>query len=387
MDIVKHISSLLFEHDCVIVPGFGGFVSNYLPAQIHPVLHTFSPPSKTILFNKELKNNDGLLANHMVSCTHISYEKALAEIRSFVHINMQRLSNGETIEWENIGKLFPDKEGNIQFDQTTKTNYFKEAYGTSSFVSPAIRRDYTLAGKPVRPDFEDRRKTPSKKFNPAVLLKIAASLAILFILSIAGYNYFRPAGFQTSESGIFNLEQFKNQKDNTAATTSESDLNKGDAVASQLNPEVQTMKEPTPEDQLLTSNRDIMSEAGPEEAKSENTPDETTKLTESTSDTENPALSHVASSVPDMEPHNPQPNANPAQRMYHLIAGSFQDEENAGELINTYRQHGFEPAIIGPADNGFYRVSIVAYLRKSDALHELRQVRETYNPNIWLLRQ
>ena len=56
--IDKHINELLYNHDCVIVPEFGGFVTNYASAKIHPVQHTFTPPSKNIVFNKNLKNND-----------------------------------------------------------------------------------------------------------------------------------------------------------------------------------------------------------------------------------------------------------------------------------------------------------------------------------------
>ena len=44
MKIEEHISELLFEHDCVIVPDFGGFVCNYAPARIDPVKHLFEPP-------------------------------------------------------------------------------------------------------------------------------------------------------------------------------------------------------------------------------------------------------------------------------------------------------------------------------------------------------
>ncbi len=80
MDISLHISSLLFEHECVVVPGLGGFVSNYSPARIHPVQHLFQPPSKTILFNPELKNNDGLLAKFIAENEKTSFYDALAII-------------------------------------------------------------------------------------------------------------------------------------------------------------------------------------------------------------------------------------------------------------------------------------------------------------------
>src|SRR5271170_2476410 len=84
MKIEEHISELLFEHDCVIVPDFGGFVCNYAPARIDPVKHLFEPPGKRILFNKGLTRNDGLLANHISSVSKLSYSEALDTIKKEV---------------------------------------------------------------------------------------------------------------------------------------------------------------------------------------------------------------------------------------------------------------------------------------------------------------
>ncbi len=80
MNLGEHISELLFEHDCVIVPDFGGFVCNYAPAGIDPVKHLFEPPGKRILFNKGLTRNDGILAHHISGKLKLSYPEALNAI-------------------------------------------------------------------------------------------------------------------------------------------------------------------------------------------------------------------------------------------------------------------------------------------------------------------
>ena len=80
----KHISELLYQHDCVIVPEFGGFVANYCSAKIHPTQHTFTPPSKSIVFNSNLKNNDGLLANHIALAENTNYPEANARLHSAI---------------------------------------------------------------------------------------------------------------------------------------------------------------------------------------------------------------------------------------------------------------------------------------------------------------
>ena len=80
----NQIIDLLFEHDCVIIPGFGGFVAQYSAASFEEKKQTFTPPSKSILFNKNLINNDGLLAHKYVSSYQLTYEEALSLIEEEV---------------------------------------------------------------------------------------------------------------------------------------------------------------------------------------------------------------------------------------------------------------------------------------------------------------
>ena len=76
MDITAFIRELLFSHDCVIVPGFGGFVGNYSPARIDKTTDTFFPPAKQISFNRNLNHNDGLLVGRISGTSGIAYGDA-----------------------------------------------------------------------------------------------------------------------------------------------------------------------------------------------------------------------------------------------------------------------------------------------------------------------
>lgn len=55
------LRQLLQEHDCVTLPGLGGLMAETLPARIHPVRHTLSPPARRLAFNEKLRHDDGLL--------------------------------------------------------------------------------------------------------------------------------------------------------------------------------------------------------------------------------------------------------------------------------------------------------------------------------------
>ena len=76
MHLSNHISKLLFDHDCVTVPGFGSFLGNYKSAQYDFKEQKFYPPSKQISFNSQIKDNDGLLAKEISKTLDLSYEYA-----------------------------------------------------------------------------------------------------------------------------------------------------------------------------------------------------------------------------------------------------------------------------------------------------------------------
>jgi|WetSurMetagenome_2_1015567.scaffolds.fasta_scaffold191428_2 hypothetical protein len=140
MKIFYYISELLFKHECVIVPGLGGFVANYRPAKIHPVLHTFSPPAKDILFNVRLQANDGVLITHMAGAEGISYDEAAAKIRIEVEQILEKISNSISVEVLKVGTLYRDPAGNLQFEPSKEINYLLSSFGFSDFISPAIQR-------------------------------------------------------------------------------------------------------------------------------------------------------------------------------------------------------------------------------------------------------
>ena len=140
MNIDKYISELLYEHDCVIIPGFGGFIGNYAPARIQASHHSFSPPFKSLLFNVNLKQNDGLLANRVSQGEMISYADALLYVGSLVKGWNKELNSGMPIVIDKVGKLSKSKEGTVQFEQNDEFNFLPESYGLTSLISPAIKR-------------------------------------------------------------------------------------------------------------------------------------------------------------------------------------------------------------------------------------------------------
>ena len=83
--VAHYISELLFLHDCVIIPDFGGFIGNRKSAQLNKTTGRLIPPSKQILFNRNLTTNDGLLINHIAQNESISQHEAKQKLEEFVN--------------------------------------------------------------------------------------------------------------------------------------------------------------------------------------------------------------------------------------------------------------------------------------------------------------
>lgn len=178
MDISQFISELLFEHECVIVPGMGGFIANYSPAKVHPVSDQFLPPTKTIAFNINLNSNDGLLINHLAASKGINYQDARRQVESFVAESLSRLRQGLTVSIPGIGEIHQDPEGHSQFTPEEQTNYLADSFGLSSFVSPKIQRVRVAAPVETVPELRQFAPAPRKK-NRRSWMAVAASAAVL----------------------------------------------------------------------------------------------------------------------------------------------------------------------------------------------------------------
>ena len=141
MKIEKYIAQLLYRYQCVAVPGFGAFITNISSAEVNTFTYTFSPPRKNISFNSHLKNNDGLLANHIATSEKIDYEAAVSVIENAVENWMQKLLSKEMLTLTNIGTITLNAAGIMVFETTQENNFLTSSFGLNSYVSPIIKRE------------------------------------------------------------------------------------------------------------------------------------------------------------------------------------------------------------------------------------------------------
>ncbi len=125
----KEIYTLLLQHDIVIIPGLGAFVSEYRPAEISDESDEIKPPSKTISFNGQLKNNDGLLVGHIAEKLHISHFNALVRIEKERDEMLFKLDKGDEVFVEGVGVLSHNDQGEIVFEAAEEENMLLDSFG------------------------------------------------------------------------------------------------------------------------------------------------------------------------------------------------------------------------------------------------------------------
>lgn len=212
MKIEQYISQLLYRYQCVTVPGFGAFLTEYQSAQLDENSHSFYPPKKLISFNPFIKNNDGLLANHLAEAEKISYETAVNTIQNEVSHWKTKIQEFGNFSIKNIGDFSLNSERNIVFVPTDQINYFKESFGLSSFISPSVKREVY---KEEIEQLEEKAPiifTPEKRRNYSVLKYAAVFLIATGIAGTVGYKFYENKIAEETLIVQTNVQKQVNQK-------------------------------------------------------------------------------------------------------------------------------------------------------------------------------
>ena len=133
IELDRHIEILLLSNDCVIVPGFGGFMTHHVDACYDENDHTFLPPLRTLGFNPQLTMNDSLLAQSYVEAYDMSYPEALRRIEDEVNELRQHIENEGSYELNDIGILSINEDGKYLFTPCEAGILTPMLYGLSSF--------------------------------------------------------------------------------------------------------------------------------------------------------------------------------------------------------------------------------------------------------------
>ena len=147
MNLADHLRPLLRDHDCVIIPDFGGLVAEYTPARVQPGgRHVLSPPTRQVAFNQALTRNDGLLVDALRQHLGVPAAEAREALRQAVATLHRDLQTQQRTELPGIGVFRQLAGRGLQFEYTGTDNLLTAAFGLPELtVHPVSVTDARLA--------------------------------------------------------------------------------------------------------------------------------------------------------------------------------------------------------------------------------------------------
>ncbi|GEM56221.1 sporulation protein [Flavobacterium branchiophilum] len=312
MKIEQSISQLLYRYQCVIVPGFGAFLTEIQSAKIQENSNTFLPPKKQISFNSQIVSNDGLLANYIAQTEKSTYENAMIFIEFEVDNWLKKLQNNESVLFKNVGEVGLNENRNMIFKPFDEVNYLASSFGLSQYVAPVVERVIETV-----PDQENSvEETPS-------IAKVSEPT-----ISKQSYgHYFKYAAVLVLASGIGTVGGINMYEKKIAQQTFDVE----NAVQKKIENKIQTAT-------FFIDN----------------------PITESALETA-------------------------AKPYYHIMAGSFKNDENAQKKYNQLIQDGYQAKVLPVNEHGLIPVVYGSFSSYSDAKTVLNEVQNKENPEAWIL--
>ncbi|MCK6608145.1 MAG: SPOR domain-containing protein, partial [Flavobacterium sp.] len=217
MQIEKYISDLLYRYQCVTVPGFGAFLTETVSAHVTGSASSFFPPKKVVSFNANVKNNDGLLANHVALQEKMSYELAVIKIGDVVNEWTYLLQNRNRVMLKNIGEISVNNEMNWVFEPANTVNYLTASFGLTPFVSPEITREVLKQEVEALEEKAPIIFTPERKKDYSYL-KYAAIFVVMLGAGGFGYKTYYDQQIETKTLAVQKNVQEKVQQQIQEAT-------------------------------------------------------------------------------------------------------------------------------------------------------------------------
>ncbi len=147
IDIPAHIEKLLFLHDALVIPGFGGFTATRTPAATDFVGGTVNPPAKTLSFSENLTIDDGLLSADIADAHGLTIEDAAHSVEEFVEKMRNLLDQREIVTLPGVGRLYKNYVQKIQF-LPDATNFNASSYGLPPLQFSPIARSRAVENTP-----------------------------------------------------------------------------------------------------------------------------------------------------------------------------------------------------------------------------------------------
>lgn len=221
MQIAQLIANLLYTHDCVILPGIGGFLTQSRSAEVDMYNNTAKPRSKSLAFNSKLNENDGILIHALAKAEACSYTEAKDKLNTFVQELKNELNSNGNTSLKPLGTLYKN-EDKLIFIPSLHQNYEIRSYGlptlkwktnqiiteqevqtdtTKDHIIPAIKE--TSSKKILQQERKEQKQSVEtvKKRRSYRDLNIVNVLGSVFLLAM----FFTLFNFELGDGSIYQI--------------------------------------------------------------------------------------------------------------------------------------------------------------------------------------
>lgn len=396
--VEKHIKRLLQDHDCVIIPDFGGLITHYAPAKVHPVKHTFSPPSKRIAFNEKLKLNDGLLINTLIHAQNLKAEEGQQLVYNFVGHLKSELTSNKKFELKGVGIFRYNAEQKIEFQYVEGENFLSDSFGLPELMAKPVLQPESVVLRTLKP--KERpvaaaagksrlRQLANQYYGVAASLVIGSlTMSAVYFLSLqTDYNLgsLNPVSvFNEAPAAKPTLSE--NAISEQIYFTEEDQRNFGKTIAP-----VYTAAEPEAEQTPTIYDADTVE----------------TNLTENVAETESPETSlpePVAAKPVVAKPKTARvkseavvANINRTEDVmasvvksktsrFYIIVGGYTTLLNAEQTrARLVKKENDVKIILPPTEKDLHRVSVADFNDPASAQKQLQKYRKIYGNSVWVL--
>ena len=361
-NLVQHIESRIIKHECIIVPGLGGFLTYRDSAVVRN--NRLYAPTQRIRFNSLLTHHDGLLAEAYMQDRHISYTEALEAIKSDVEQITSSLKTGNTFLFGRIGALSL-VDGNI----TLRDNDCKFLPENIGLPIVQLKQLETQNNNTI---------TLNVPRTTNHTLRYVASIAVIMLITLFIPNpineHSQRASLALDSISRILISDYRLQFLNSTSTTDEVvqlttyNESESDIQVTTYNDETSSdIQVTTYNDETITTQIETISNEEPLiETKSKEEIVENTEVVKEIKEFKNPAKSQVV--------EKEKKTSNSTQNRYHLIIASFTSIEDAEKYISRHT-HFDQSQLEIIESNGKYRVSAESFSKYKEAIQYVDSVR------------
>jgi cell division protein FtsN len=401
--IQRHIKSLLYTYDCVIIPEFGGLITHYASAKIHPVKHTFSPPSKRIAFNEQLKVNDGLLITTLAHQQQWPMAKAQQTVHEFVRDLKEQLQTKHQFELSEVGTFRYKAERKLVFESLDQENFLEHSFGLPELVSkPILGRD-TLV---LRGKFQDQpaKSEAGLKLGSRLrkLLKVGAGLVIGGIAISGVYLFSLQKDVALSSLNPFELVFSSNEVEPAPVAKVEAPVSEKSAAMDAYEQSLLAAQSSTSADTTSTNDEGFASateepvsgQFSENSPKSEVVNSEVIALPEVKKEVKTEAAAvapktTTAAPKAEVKAETKVVNATTIKgktNRFYVIMGAFAENEFARMNQKSLSKKGFNAKTILPSrQSRWHRVSVADFATEAEAMKALPTLRKDVSQELWVL--